>query len=198
MAPTKPRVASRGATMGFLHVDGHVRAYGGRQALPKDQLALLRIAAGGARPSSRRSARTASMSWPSCTAPKLKTVAGTGSDAAGEAVADSNVLVVAPELISESLGNPRTASCNESGLDTGSDVAVQVPMQSARGEGRGAERRPPPHPHGNRGTRVPSLPSERGRGTTRNAWEPSGTYRRVTQRPAYTSAPRIAASVSRR
>ena len=38
------RVASRGATLGFLYVDGHVRAYHGKHALPKAHLARMRIA----------------------------------------------------------------------------------------------------------------------------------------------------------
>ena len=43
-ALAKRRVASRGATLGFLYVDGHVRAYHGKHALPKAHLARMRIA----------------------------------------------------------------------------------------------------------------------------------------------------------
>ena len=43
-ALAKRRVSSRGATLGFLYVDGHVRAYHGKHALPKAHLARMRIA----------------------------------------------------------------------------------------------------------------------------------------------------------
>ena len=38
------RVAARGHAMGFLYVDGHVRAYHGKRAVPKTHLARLRLA----------------------------------------------------------------------------------------------------------------------------------------------------------
>jgi len=38
------RVAARGAMLGFLYVDGHVRAYHGQRPLPKTHVARLRIA----------------------------------------------------------------------------------------------------------------------------------------------------------
>jgi transposase len=37
------RVASRGAALGFLYVDGHVRAYHGKHSLPKAHVARMRI-----------------------------------------------------------------------------------------------------------------------------------------------------------
>ncbi len=37
------RVASRGHTMGFLYVDGHVRAYHGKRRIPKTHVARMRI-----------------------------------------------------------------------------------------------------------------------------------------------------------
>jgi len=43
-ALAKRRVAARGATLGFLYVDGHVRAYHGKHALPKAHLARMRFA----------------------------------------------------------------------------------------------------------------------------------------------------------
>jgi prepilin-type processing-associated H-X9-DG protein len=41
------RVAERGRTMGFLYVDGHVRAYHGKRVIPKAYLTRKRIAAPG-------------------------------------------------------------------------------------------------------------------------------------------------------
>jgi hypothetical protein len=41
------RVAERGRTLGFLYVDGHVRAYHGKRMIPKAYLARRRIAAPG-------------------------------------------------------------------------------------------------------------------------------------------------------
>jgi len=41
------RVAVRGATMGFLYVDGHVRVYHGRHTIPKAHVARMRIAMSG-------------------------------------------------------------------------------------------------------------------------------------------------------
>jgi prepilin-type processing-associated H-X9-DG protein len=41
------RVAERGRTMGFLYVDGHVRAYHGKRVIPKAYLTRKRIAAHG-------------------------------------------------------------------------------------------------------------------------------------------------------
>jgi prepilin-type processing-associated H-X9-DG protein len=41
------RVAAHGATMGFLYVDGHVRAYHGQRTIPKAHLARMRIAMPG-------------------------------------------------------------------------------------------------------------------------------------------------------
>jgi prepilin-type processing-associated H-X9-DG protein len=38
------RVATRGYAMGFLYVDGHVRAYHGKRQLPKTHLARMRLA----------------------------------------------------------------------------------------------------------------------------------------------------------
>ncbi|MCP4204528.1 MAG: hypothetical protein GY769_21680, partial [bacterium] len=38
------RVANRGHAMGFLYVDGHVRAYHGKRSIPKTRVARLRIA----------------------------------------------------------------------------------------------------------------------------------------------------------
>ena len=38
------RVAARGAALGFLYVDGHVRVYHGKHALPKAHVARMRIA----------------------------------------------------------------------------------------------------------------------------------------------------------
>ncbi len=43
-ALAKHRVEARGATLGFLYVDGHVRAYHGKHSLPKAHLARMRIA----------------------------------------------------------------------------------------------------------------------------------------------------------
>ncbi len=42
------RVAERGRTLGFLYVDGHVRAYHGKRVIPKAYLTRKRIAAPGA------------------------------------------------------------------------------------------------------------------------------------------------------
>ncbi len=42
-ALAKQRVADRGEAMGFLHVDGHVRAYHGKRVLPKTHVARMRI-----------------------------------------------------------------------------------------------------------------------------------------------------------
>lgn len=44
-ALAKQRVALRGKAMGFLYVDGHVRVYHGRHALPKAHVARMRISA---------------------------------------------------------------------------------------------------------------------------------------------------------
>jgi len=42
-ALAKQRVADRGEAMGFLYVDGHVRAYHGKRVLPKTHVARMRI-----------------------------------------------------------------------------------------------------------------------------------------------------------
>jgi len=42
-ALAKRRVATRGHAMGFLYVDGHVRAYHGKRSLPKAHLARMRL-----------------------------------------------------------------------------------------------------------------------------------------------------------
>lgn len=42
-ALAKRRVASRGAALGFLYVDGHVRAYHGKHVIPKAHVARMRI-----------------------------------------------------------------------------------------------------------------------------------------------------------
>ena len=42
-ALAKQRVAARGATLGFLYTDGHVRVYHGKHSLPKNHVARMRI-----------------------------------------------------------------------------------------------------------------------------------------------------------
>jgi prepilin-type processing-associated H-X9-DG protein len=51
-ALAQQRVNSQGHAMGFLYVDGHVRAYHGKHKIPKTHLARMRISMPATRPSS--------------------------------------------------------------------------------------------------------------------------------------------------